>query len=211
VFQVVKVAGHRYRLDGWLPQQLADAEPINLRLRYQVLQSGACRRCGRTVVDDGIKLQADHILPQKWGGDNLPINLQPLCEDCNAGKKDYYSAFDQFAPKIRQATSFSEPHRRIAAMLQAFEGGWVPSELLGVVASMQQYQEDWQKRTRELRYLGWEIETTRRGPRGSRRDVFYRATSTPELPAGNIAEIVRRIEKERAAAKKAGGSGAGPV
>jgi hypothetical protein len=37
----------------------------------------------------------------------------------------------------------------------------VPSDLIGVVASAKQYQEDWQKRLRELRTLGWMIEYRR--------------------------------------------------
>lgn len=193
---------HRHQLLGWADIINPNAHVISKRVRFQVLQSGRCIRCGRTAEHDGVKLVVDHVIPQKWGGSNDISNLQPLCEDCNGGKKDYYGQFDQYASEIRDSVNYDEPHRRIAMLLLAFNGEWVPSELVGAVASAQQYQEDWQKRTRELRYFGWNIETKREGVRGERVRVFYRATNTTPLPDTSLSEFTRRVERERAEAKR---------
>jgi 5-methylcytosine-specific restriction endonuclease McrA len=202
VFLVEEDRKHRYTLVGWLPEQLAESTGISRSVRFQVLQSGRCARCGQTVEEDDVKLVVDHVIPQAWGGSDDISNLQPLCQPCNGGKKDYYGTFDRYTTEIRDAVSYNEPHRRIAMLLLAFHGEWVPSELLGAVASAKQYQEDWQKRMRELRYLDWKIETMRTGVRGERVRVSYRASKTMPLPASSLAEMTRRIEKERAAEKR---------
>ncbi|MEV7961762.1 HNH endonuclease [Oerskovia paurometabola] len=191
----------RYRLVGWAEIINPNAHLISKRLRYEVLQTGRCNKCGRTAEADGVKLVVDHVIPQRWGGGNEITNLQALCEDCNGGKKDYYSQFDSFADQIRQAANCDEPHRRIAMLFRAFSDQWVPSELLGAVASARQYQEDWQKRARELRYLGWTLETKRERRAGARVQVYYRAVGPTALPEGNLAEEIRRIESQRRQAK----------
>src|SRR5260370_33816857 len=90
------------------------------------------------------------------GGDNEPENLQPLCEECNAGKRDYFRSFEAYAEQIRAAIGYDEPQKRIGELLRAFDGGWVRSDLLGIVASANNFQEDWQRRMRDLRFLGWD-------------------------------------------------------
>jgi 5-methylcytosine-specific restriction endonuclease McrA len=203
--RVVKLGDRqsRHKLFGWSDRTNPNAHVISKRVRFEVLQSGRCNKCGRTSEHDGVKLVVDHVIPQAWNGSNDISNLQPLCEDCNSGKKDYYGQFDRYAEQIRDAVNDDEPHRRIAMLFLAFQGEWVPSELLGAVASAKQYQEDWQKRMRELRYFDWDIKTRREGKRGERVRVFYRAARTTPLPDTSLAEITRRIERERAAAKKA--------
>ena len=192
----------RHQLVGWADIINPNAHIISKKVRFQVLQSGRCNKCGRTAEDDGVKLVVDHVIPQKWGGSNSISNLQPLCEDCNGGKKDYYGQFDLYASEIREAVNHDEPHRRIAMLLLAFHNDWVPSELIGAVASAKQYQEDWQKRMRELRYFDWDIETRREGKRGERVRVFYRAAKTTPLPSSSLSEITRRIERVRAENRK---------
>lgn len=123
---------------------------ISKRTRAQVLARQRCAQRGRRPVDDGIKLVVDHKLPQHWGGGDELENLQPLCEECNHGKQASYATYDEYADEIALAAQYAEPHRRIGELLKAFQGDWVPSELLGVVASMRQYQENWQKRMSEL-------------------------------------------------------------
>jgi hypothetical protein len=209
VFEVEELVGHRFVLTGWASRLRADSSSISRADRYRVRQSGRCAKCGRTVADDHVKLEVDHIIPQGWGGPDDLSNLQPLCQECNGGKKDFVSEFDRFAPHIRKATGQTQPHRRIASLLAAVPGMWVPSELIGAVASAQQYQEDWQKRLRELRYFGWVIAVRRvRSPAG-RTETFYSATDTPSLPVGDLALEVRRIEKERARAKRAAAANVG--
>src|SRR5262245_40215927 len=49
----------------------ADTVSISGRLRAVVLHKahGRCQMCGRTVAEDGIKLQPDHKIPRNWGGE----------------------------------------------------------------------------------------------------------------------------------------------
>lgn len=202
IFDVRSVPGHRYQLVGTRAIPLAPASPISKRLRFQVLAPGKCNVCGRTVAEDGVKLEVDHVLPQSWGGTDDLDNLQPLCEECNRGKKAYYGSFDRYADRIRDAAAHDEPHRRIAALLLAFEGERVPSDLVGAVASARQFQEDWQKRLRELRYFGWDIKSFREGGRGKRVRTFYAAVKTEPLPAGSLSTIVRAVERKRSADKQ---------
>jgi 5-methylcytosine-specific restriction endonuclease McrA len=171
---------------------------VSGRLRAQVLAPQRCAQCGRRPLDDGIRLEPDHKVPRHWGGDDSLENLQPLCDECNHGKQAYYQTYDEYANQIRQAAMHPEPHRRIGELLKAFDGDWVPSSMLGVVASLQQYQEDWQKRMRELRLLGWQIDTKRlRNKKTGRTEVSYRATHWEPWPEGSTATEVRRLEKEQ--------------
>jgi 5-methylcytosine-specific restriction endonuclease McrA len=184
-----------YRLDGWADNQKENPRTsFNRRTRAQVLAPQRCAQCGRTPLDHNVVLVVDHKIPREWGGSDSIENLQPLCEECNSGKKDFYATYDKYAEEIRAASSLLEPHARIGELLKAFRGDWVPSELIGVVASMQTYQEDWQKRTRELRHLDWVIKFKRRkDPRTGRHITWYRAAHWEPWPDGPIrAEIERR-------------------
>lgn len=60
-----------YRLGP--PKKQVDAGQVSEKLRAAVLHAahGRCQMCGRTISEDGIKLQADHKIPQSWG-DLLP-------------------------------------------------------------------------------------------------------------------------------------------
>jgi len=64
-------------------------QPIKPSIRFQVLKRDGyrCQMCGATA-QDGAKLEIDHIHPVSKGGSNEPSNLQVLCRDCNAGKRD---------------------------------------------------------------------------------------------------------------------------
>lgn len=201
IFHIAKESGHRYRLIGWLPTPLSKSTTISQKLRYRVLQSGRCRLCGKSAAVDEVSLVVDHILPQAWGGSDLEENLQPLCEECNAGKKDYYGDFDQYEPLIRQAASADEPHRRIALLLKAFNGKPIPSDLLGAVASAKQYQEDWQKRLRELRELGIDFTVKKRKLETGRVVSSYQLTTWRELPEEPLAPIIKSIEKRKKKSK----------
>lgn len=196
-----------YRLVGRKDRVPApDAPKISGRVRAEVLRPGRCYMCGKTPAEDGVKLEVDHKIPQAWGGTDDIDNLQPLCAECNNGKRANFSSFNEHSDKIRLAISQDEPHRRIGELLIAFDGDWVPGSLIEIVASAKQYQEDWQKRTRDLRYLGWKIDFKRSREAGKRTQVSYRAAHWEPLPAGSVGKIVRKIEKDRAVAKRAGQS-----
>ncbi len=96
------------RADGWIiendrskntylfpydkPQgEIRDSRYIPKDLRAQVLirDQSTCQMCGKTVKDDHIKVQIDHIIPHSWGGKTELDNLQCLCDDCNEGKKNW--------------------------------------------------------------------------------------------------------------------------
>lgn len=184
-----------YRLTGWSRTKKAGSrKALSSRVRAQVLAPQRCAQCGRQPLQHKVVLVVDHKVPREWGGTDDIDNLQPLCEECNAGKKAFYATFDEYADQIAAASMHPEPHGRIGELLKAFNGAWVPSDLIGVVASMQQYQEDWQKRLRELRLLNWEIEFKRvKDPKTGRTRTFYRAAHWEPWPPGRIrTEIARR-------------------
>lgn len=76
-------------LNQWLALAKPKRQPIKPSIRFQVLKRDdyRCQMCGATA-QDGAKLEIDHIHPVSKGGGNEPSNLQVLCRDCNAGKRD---------------------------------------------------------------------------------------------------------------------------
>lgn len=64
--------------------------PISPKVRLAVLERDgfSCCLCGRSARMHGVALEVDHIIPVARGGSNDFSNLQTLCEDCNAGKRD---------------------------------------------------------------------------------------------------------------------------
>jgi hypothetical protein len=95
-----------------------------------------------------------------------------------------------------QAVNYDEPHRRIGELLKAFKGAPVRGDLLERVASAKQYQEDWQKRLRELRTLGWVVTPKKRKEQG-RVVTYYKLEHAEPWPDGMIASEIRRLERER--------------
>ena len=57
--------------------------------RIKVLERDnyTCQICGRSI-EDGVKLEIDHVIPKSKGGTYKMDNLQTLCFDCNRGKRD---------------------------------------------------------------------------------------------------------------------------
>lgn len=108
----------RYQLTGWSQTPPPTGLAISRRVRAQVLAPQRCFQCGRTPRDDSVRLDVDHKVPQSWGGGNEPENLQPLCTDCNAGKRDYFQTYDVYADKIRLAINMDEPQKRIGELLR---------------------------------------------------------------------------------------------
>jgi hypothetical protein len=170
-----------------------DTTQINLRLRAQALHAarGRCMNCGRSVGKHGIVLVVDHKIPREWGGLTDSDNLWAVCEDCNAGKKNYFKSVD--AEWMRDVMGHKSIHMRIGETLKAFNGEPVSAEILDFVAN----QDDWKKRARELRYLGWKIDVfNRKQPRG-RVSSFYKLVQSapwPDDPTG----VIREYERQRA-------------
>jgi HNH endonuclease len=156
-----------YRGERSEPLALGFTQKVSAQIRHRA--HGRCAMCGKTIDEDHIKLVVDHKIPQSWGGTDDPENLWAICEECNAGKKDYFESFD---PQLmRGVMAHESPHMRIGELLKMYFGKPVPGWLIEFVAFD---QEDWKKRTRELRYLGWDIRATRKKNRDTNRvEAFY--------------------------------------
>lgn len=176
-----------------LREQPRDTAQIGPKLRAQVLHAagGRCGMCGRTVERHGVVLVVDHKVPREWGGLTEPENLWAICEECNLGKKNYFKSVD--AGWMRKVMGHKSVHVRIGETLKAFAPEPVAAATLEFVAN----QDDWKKRTRELRYLSWDIQVFNRKLTGGRVSSFYQLRQWkpwPDDPTG----VIRRYERERA-------------
>lgn len=176
---------------------VADEGQVSLRDRAEVIHSarGRCQMCGRTISTHNIALVVDHKKPRNWGGTNDRENLWAICEECNSGKKAFFSSLGADSGTMRKVLAHKSVHVRIGELLKAAGVGRpTPSSLLMIVAD----QDDWQKRLRELRYpvIGWDIETRLyKAPSGKKQaDYILRSYKPwPEDPTGKI----RQFERER--------------
>jgi hypothetical protein len=192
----------RYRLLGWAGRRpKTELVPISPRLRVQALARGGCALCGRTPGQHGVVLKVGLRVPPDWGGTNDPENLWALCKDCDSGWLQHLQTYAPYADQISLAANYPEPQRRIGELLRAFNGAWVPSDLIGIVASAKEYQEDYQRRIRDLRFLGWDYKQQKRYNEGARVKVYYclvRSAPWPRnIPAAIAAEERRRRELKR--------------
>jgi hypothetical protein len=178
-------------------QAITDEGQVSQKIRAEVIHSahGRCQMCGRTIAAHGVTLVVDHKKPRDWGGSNDRDNLWAICDECNAGKKAYFSSLQVDAAMMKTVTSHKSVHVRIGELLKAIGvGKRVPSSLIEVVAD----QDDWQKRLRELRYpvIGWEIETRLyKGSAGKKLADYVLVSHKPwpKDPSGTI----RRFEVNR--------------
>lgn len=186
----------RYELRGWAGSRpLAELMPLSPRLRAQALAPGRCAMCGRTPLRHAVVLKVDLRVPPEWGGINDPENLWPLCEECRDGRQQYLQTYAPYAEQIAHASRFDEPQRRIGELFKALAGEWISSDLIGIVASAKEYQEDYQRRIRELRDLGWEYQKKRRYDEGARVKVYYRLIHAAPWPE-NIRAAIKARRKD---------------
>lgn len=199
-FEIEKVgsgASTRYRLTGVKSRAEGVDFRISERDRAAVLRHGRCAMCGRTPLEDRIRLQVDHKIPKEWGGTDALDNLQPLCEECNRGKKALFATYRDHDDAIRAAISHESVHVRIGEMLRALQGEWVRSDVIDLVASPPgNYQEDWQRRIRELRDIGWDYETRKR-TEDDRVRSYYRLLQSAPWPTGNIRTAIEQGSARR--------------
>jgi 5-methylcytosine-specific restriction endonuclease McrA len=180
-----------YKYIGSRPEGSLDDAPISKTLRAKILHDYGerCQMCGKTVAEDHIKFHIDHKIPREWGGKTVAENLWPLCSECNEGKKNYFATFD--AGLMARILSKKSVHVRIALLLKAKAGEWVDSDLLQFVANFGDFQEDWQRRLREVRESGLPIEHENR--RVARRvKSFYRISADAEIPRALAERETRR-------------------
>jgi len=68
----------------------------------------------------------------------------------------------------------------------------------GIVASAKSFQEDWQRRLRDLRFLGWDYQHEKRYDEGSRVWTYYRLTRSAAWPEN----ICRQSEPKKPSEKR---------
>jgi 5-methylcytosine-specific restriction endonuclease McrA len=185
-----------YKYVGARPS-VVDEGQVSLKERAEIIHAahGRCQMCGRSVEKDGIALVVDHKKPRDWGGTNDRDNLWAICEECNAGKKAYFSSLRVDAEVMKRVAAHKSVHVRIGELLKSVGvGKRTSSQLIEVVAD----QDDWQKRLRELRYpvIGWKIDTKLYRAKSGKKFCDYVLRSFepwPEDPSGEV----RRFEEER--------------
>lgn len=47
-----------------------------------------CVYCGKSSVEDKVKLEAEHVVPRSMGGEDVAGNLVTSCRECNRSKFD---------------------------------------------------------------------------------------------------------------------------
>jgi len=169
------------------------SRPINSRLRGEALYKarGSCSNCGRSIEKDHVVLFVDYKIPLEQGGRTESDNLWAICEDCKVGKKSCFESVD--SAWIRDVMALKSVHMRLGETLKTLRSHPVPAEIMDFVAN----QDDWKKRVRELRYLGWKIDVFTPKRSNRRVSTFYRLTEPrawPDDPTG----VIRRYELERA-------------
>ena len=202
----IPVVDGRYVLRG--PRAVpVDVTAVSGKLRAAVLHKahGRCQMCGRTIVDDGIKLEADHKIPRNWGGETTEENLWAICQACNNGKRDFFSSFDETL--MAKIVTLESVYERIAEILRMNEGVPVPSWLLEFVANINDFQEDWQKRLRELRYpvIGMVIRPTKTKNASGKIQTSYTLEKWATLPA-NHKFLIKEYERKNARASNPDGA-----
>ncbi len=187
-----------YRYLGERPE-ITDEGDLSPKLRAEVIHAAhqRCQMCGRTISKHAIALVVDHRLPRDWGGGNDRENLWAICEECNSGKKAYFSSLNVESEMMTGVMKHKSVHVRIGELLKSFGlDKPVPSYLIEVVSG--ENQDDWEKRLRELRYppIGWEIDFNRYKDSAGRSRVDYVLRKFRPWPEDPTA-VIRRYEKER--------------
>jgi len=187
-----------YRYRGEKDKVVTDSGAINTKQRARILNlaKGHCQMCGRSVAEDGVKLQVDHKVPQTWGGLTVDENLWALCDQCNHGKRDFFASFDP--NEMKELIEIESVHERIACFLKMHDGEAVDSNLIEDIANVRERQEDWQKRLRELRYpvVGMEIETGRYKTEHGFVRSTYRLVKWVDLPP-NHQQLIRAWDDKK--------------
>lgn len=177
--------------------EVSDEGQVGSKIRAEILNRarGRCQICGRTIEKHEITLVVDHRTPRDWGSTNDVENLWAICEECNSGKKDFFSSLDIDTALMKQLQSIKSVHVRIGELLKVVGiGNRTSSELLEVVTN----QDDWKKRLRELRYpvIGWKIEKHLYTSSSGKKKADYILKSYEPWPA-DPSGAIRRFEEMR--------------
>ena len=149
------------------------------------------------MAEDSIKLQADHKIPHNWGGPTTLENLEAVCSLCNSGKRDFFATFDD--AEMEKLVKIESVHARLAEVLRLRGNVGVPSWFLEFVANVNDFQEDWQRRLRELRSLGIDYSFKKARHPSGKVETTYKLEKWKDLPSDPAAEV-KRVEKARRSA-----------
>jgi 5-methylcytosine-specific restriction endonuclease McrA len=170
-----------------------DTSAISARLAAQVrlIANGQCQMCGNTIKEDGIRLEVDHRVPRKWGGRTEADNLWAICSTCNNAKQAFFQTLPNSV--MEKCMAPKEVWIRIGECLKAFEGKVCPRALLEVVGQ----DDEWTRRLRELRVLGWKIVSVR-DPNAQGRYVYaYSLRHWMPWPENLVATIKSKRKARR--------------
>lgn len=180
-----------YYLASRIPDKtIVDRTPISSKLATQVrlAANGRCQLCGKTIAQDGIRLVVDHRIPRTWGGPSVRENLWALCEPCNISKRDYFDTFD---PDIMsKCANYPESIIRIGELLKLFPAQLVQRRLLEVVGQ----DDDWPRRLRELRELGWKVEQVHDYGQTGKYRYAYKLIESRPWP-NDVRAVLRQYRK----------------
>lgn len=142
---------------------------IDGKTRYRILQRdhSVCQRCG-LGVPDGVKLAIDHKIPIDMGGDGSDSNLWVLCEQCNLGKKHWFS--DQNAEEMKLLFQESSGFKRLEMYLDKHPNELLEPSKLAVISGIR----DWERTLRSIRQkTRRNIQYCKKGPDTGKEGYIY--------------------------------------
>lgn len=174
-----------YRMPSFERREDRDTRYINGKLRAEALAKahGKCQMCGDTIIEDGIKLVVDHRVPHSWGGKTESENLWAICERCNHGKKNFFATLDDDV--MKKCMIYNIIEQRLGELLKVYNGQIVPRRLLELVGE----QEQWTRRLRTLRQLGWLVDRAHDPSEVGRYTTTYKLVQAKPWPDDLAAHI----------------------
>jgi hypothetical protein len=158
--------------------------------------SGRCQMCGSTVARQAATLVVDYSRPGNWDGAHNLGNFWAICQECDAGRRAYFSHVNVDPQLVRKVTTHESVHVRIGELLKAVGiGNRVPSSLIEYVAG----QSGWRQRLRELRYpvIGWKIKARTYKETSGRKRSDYVLVSHEPWPQDPTNAIMRYADTRR--------------
>ncbi len=143
---------------------------IDAKTRYRIMQrdNSICQRCGRGISDK-VKLAVDHKIPVDMSGDGSDDNLWILCEECNLGKKHWFS--DQNAEEMKLLFKEKSGSKRLEMFFDMHPNELLEPSKLSVVSGIR----DWERTLRLIRQnTGRNIEYIRKDPTSGTEGYIYK-------------------------------------
>ena len=143
---------------------------IDTKTRYRILQRdhSTCQRCGRTA-EDGVKLAIDHKIPVDMGGETTDENLWVLCEECNLGKKHWFSDAD--AEEMKLLFKENSGGKRLELYITSHPNELLEPAKLAVISGIR----DWERTLRLFREKSKKnIQYIRKDPMTGKEGYIYK-------------------------------------